>query len=112
MKDELNEKASTKGIAVRRYIYREYWNEEETYTSYSNMIHTPEDKKVSQWMFLRDMICEAGIEDGEEFEITINRTDNRPFPNRIWKLVRPGTYEPVERKTSKQEERIPWRRDI
>lgn len=80
----------------QRYIYRDYWNAEQTHRPYCNEIHDLKDEKLFQLYHLEPLFTKAGIADGDEIEIIVRKTGNRPFGNRIWKLIEPHRYGPVD----------------
>jgi len=82
---------------TRKFLYREYKNSEETHSPYINMLHTLEDKEEFQLSNFEEEFQKIGVQDGEVIKITIRRTREKPFPNRIWKLTAPHTYSPVEK---------------
>lgn len=84
-------------VASKRFLFREYWNMEENFRPYRNMLHSLEDVDICQMSQLSELMEAAGLKDGDEIEITVRATGNRPFPDRIWKHVGPHRYEPVER---------------
>lgn len=83
--------------ASQRYLYRDYQNADESFAPYSNMLHTLGDVYVAQATVLEQLFVAAGAQDGDEIEITVRVTGQKPFPGRIWKLTKPHTYEPVDR---------------
>lgn len=74
-------------------VYTEYHSGD--HTPYTCMIRDRNDKDVGQFSELKSMFRDAGIDDGDEFEITIRRTGNRPFENTRIELVKAHTYERV-----------------
>lgn len=91
-------------VASKRFLFREYWNHEEDFRSYRNLLHSLGDDYLSQISQLGELMEAAGIKDGDEIEITVRATGNRPFPGRIWKHVGPHRYEPVERSATTNSE--------
>lgn len=89
---------------VISFIYRNYWVDE-TQSSYGGVLHSMSDDRDKSFQLyqLSRELDELGIEDGEILEITLRRIKKKPFPNRIWKLVKPHTYAPVEKPVSKSE---------
>lgn len=77
---------------TRIYVYRDYFSGD--HRPYQGMIHDDEDVKVDKHSLLFDMCRYLGIQDGDEFEITIRKTGNRPFSTR-WQLVAPSIYRPM-----------------
>ena len=83
-------------IARRCFIYRNYWNEDESHRPYRNMLHDGNDKRCGLATEIESMFADAGAVDGDEVEIIIRCTGNRPFGGRIWKLLKAHTYGPVD----------------
>jgi hypothetical protein len=83
--------------ASQRYLYRNYLNADESFAPYRNMLHTLTDEFVTQASVLESLFEAAGVRDGDEIEIVVRVAGGGPFPNRIWKLTKPHTYEPVDR---------------
>ena len=79
-----------------KFIYRHYWNEDETHAFYQNMLHTTDDKKFAQVSQLEKLFEAADVKDGDEIEIIVRKTGNRPF-DKIWKSTAPHVYSPVEK---------------
>lgn len=77
---------------TQTYVYRDYFSGE--HRPYQAMLHDDEDTKVDKHAMIFDMCRYLGIQDGDEFEITIRKTGNRPFNTR-WQLVAPNIYRPV-----------------
>ena len=51
------------------------------------------DEQLSKIDVLDTLILESGAIDGDEIEITVRRTGQRPFGDRKVRLVKPHTYE-------------------
>lgn len=81
----------------RTFIFRNHWNENETHCPYQNILHDKNDKEVCQLSQLEDLFDAAEVKDGDEIEIIVRKTGKRPFGARIWKLLEPHKYGPVER---------------
>lgn len=75
---------------MAKYIMFNYWSG--NHSPYINRIHRLDGSEVSLSSLLEKLLNEAGIQDGDEFEITITRTGNRPFGNRRMILQEPYRY--------------------
>lgn len=80
----------------RRFIFRNHRNNEQSHCPYQNMIHDLNDAQLFQMSEFAQCFVEAGVKDGDEIEIIIRRTGKRPFGDRIWKLLSPHIYGPVD----------------
>lgn len=80
-----------------KFIYREYWNEDETHAFYENILHTADDEKFAQVSELKRLFEAAEVEDGDEIEITVKKTGRRV--DAVWKYTAPHTYSKVEKKS-------------
>ncbi len=79
------------------YVVTDYWDKGCAHRPYTSVLHTPgTDGHVDRAAALRDAIEAAGAVDGDEIEIIVRKTGNRPFGNRRMRLVRPHTYEREE----------------
>ena len=83
-----------KGISTATMVYNDY------YAEYGHVLYKAEarnhsDEPVGQLSCLLSMFEQAGIEDGDEFELIIRKTGNRPFDGTRIELVAPHTYERV-----------------
>lgn len=71
------------------------------HTPYRDILHDPEtDDQLAQANEpLRGMLRELGAEDGDELEIVVRKTGNRPFEGTIWALTEAHKYERVDAET-------------
>lgn len=69
-----------------KFVYRDYWNEEQNHNPYTDMIHDLNDRKVLQLNSALHHLYPDDLKDGDEIEITITKTGNRPFGDRriVW----------------------------
>lgn len=75
---------------MAKYIMFHYWSG--NHNPYTHCIHKTSGAAVSDSGLLERLLDEAGVQDGDEFEITVTRTGNRPFGNRRVILQEPHTY--------------------
>ena len=75
-----------------KFVYRDYWDGE--HNPYTDNIHDLKDEDICQ--LPRELRClwPEDIKDGDEIEITITKTGNRPFGDRRIILQKPHTYGP------------------
>ncbi len=75
-------------------VLTDYWSEGGVgHRSYRGVWRTTDDAEADT-NELHDRLCEeAGVQDGDEFEVTIKKTGRRPFGDRRVRYVRPHTYE-------------------
>lgn len=79
--------------ASERFINRDYWSGD--HRPYRNVLHDLSDKPAD-WFAVRErLFAEAGIRDGDVFEVIVRRTGERPFST-VWRRTKPHVYEPVE----------------
>jgi hypothetical protein len=57
------------------------------------MLHDAHDDDGPQASFLEKLFREAGVKDGDEFELLVRKTGRRPFGDRKVRLVKPHSYE-------------------
>ena len=62
-----------------KFVYRDYWDGE--HNPYKGIIHNPNDDCIQNTDLL-DSLFPNGLKDGDEIEITITKTGNRPFGDR------------------------------
>lgn len=89
-------KQVTPGEGTGRFIYRDYWNSKQSERPYQGVIHGNDDEPIDIQTALEAMLADAGMQDGDEFELVVRRTGKRPYSDRIWKKTAPHIYEPVE----------------
>lgn len=78
----------------RSIVLTVYWSGE--HVSYRNKLHdgvTDEDLGQVQPRVLQELLEESGAVDGDEIEIVVRKTGQRPFGDRKVRLIRPHTYE-------------------
>jgi hypothetical protein len=81
---------SNQNISTRTWVYVDFWSGD--HRPYCNVVRTVEDEEIGQMSNLSSLFQEAGLDDGDEFEITIRKTGNRPFGDRKVRLVEPHKY--------------------
>lgn len=81
------------GESREKFICRDYWSG--NHRPYQNVWHNLEDSRFNQYEMWDRLMKEAGVKDGDEFEIIIRKTGRRPFST-IWRLVEPHIYQAVE----------------
>lgn len=89
------------GSSVRRWVRCHYWSHDRpNYAPYCDVIFDSAGDgevdgggKVGQMPLLRELLDEAGLEDGDEFELVIRKTGRRPFGDRRVVWTRAHTYE-------------------
>jgi len=94
----------------RSLVLTEYWSG--SHRTYSNMLRdgdTDEDLGQIRSDVLCELIAESGVVDGDEIEITICRTGQRPFGDRKVKLTKPHLTKPhtYEREPPIEEKKLP-----
>lgn len=73
-------------------VVTHYWELGKKHTPYTWTLRTPDnDMEMDMSDLLASMIKHSGAEDGDEIEIIVRKTGNRPFGDR--KFVRVGPYE-------------------
>jgi len=77
----------------KTFVLTDYWNERRDHRPYRNHLHEPKtDELVSDQSALEAAINEAGAIDGDEIEIIVRKTGNRPFGDRKVVLAEPHVY--------------------
>jgi hypothetical protein len=85
-------------VTTPTYVVTDYWDADYAHRPYTSALHTPgTDGHMDRAAALHDAIEAAGAVDGDEIEIIVRKTGNRPFGNRRMRLTRPHTYEREER---------------
>jgi hypothetical protein len=69
--------------AVVRTMRRDYWDEECRNRIAVCRTHDPETDRPQHFL-LSNMLEEAGIQDGDEYEIVVTATDRKPHGHRRW----------------------------
>lgn len=93
----------TRAQAKRTYVRRDYRSPGESgdHLSYLGMVHDANDRRVDLAGMLtgsagvdgaRGLFEDAGVRDGDAFEISVRRTGSRPFRDRWVILQEPGRY--------------------
>ena len=94
--DEVPAEPSGGGAAAgARVVRRDYWSG--GHRSYRGRVHDPvTDESLHHDDVLRGLLEEAGAYDGDEVEVVVRRTGERPFGRRIFAWTEPHEYAPVE----------------
>lgn len=79
--------------AKKKLVWCCLWNETKTHTPYRNVMRSHDDQDIGQFSVLDDLFREADIQDGDEVEIIVKKTGNRPFGDKAIVYVKPHTYE-------------------
>lgn len=90
-----------------RFVYRDYWNEDQSHRPYRDMMHNSNDDNVFQLNEALHDLYPDDLKDGDEIEITITKTGNRPFGDRriVWQkahIYDAETDEQMKERTNKQ----------
>lgn len=94
----LDEKARSDGggnatvPVTARLVATDYWSGSDR--PYRGVFHDRNtDERLDVWKTLHQLLESAGVTDGDEVEITVCKTGERPFGDRRVRLVAPHTYE-------------------
>lgn len=82
--------------AKRRLLVRDYWCESFRHRPYKTLLHELDDTRCEGYP-LKELIEQAGAVDGDEIEITVRVTGDRPVGDLRWHLTAPHTYGPEKR---------------
>jgi hypothetical protein len=82
-----------------RYVVT-HWYATDTALSYDHQLHDGEELPVAPGRALREAMLRAGVEDGDEIEISVTKTGQRPYGSRRFVLVRTGIYEREPRESN------------
>lgn len=79
--------------AKLKLLLRDYWSGD--HRPYQGMAHTVEGVLLRQlpWEIFGKLLEQAGVKDGDVFELTIRKTGERPFGDRRIVYTKPHTYE-------------------
>ena len=85
--------------SYRRFMRRDYWmvmpdGRLVPMPDIRGCIHEPEEDRVASLNSMVAMLDEAGVNDGDEFEILITRTGHRPHGDRRFVMDRWGETRP------------------
>lgn len=74
-----------------KFVYRDYWDKE--HNPYTDNLHNLKDEDL-RYVDIFKSLWPKDIKDGDEVEITITKTNNRPFGDRRIILQKPHIYGP------------------
>lgn len=77
----------------RKLVLADFWDKGHGHRPYRGVLRTSGDREASAGDVVRDLCVRAGVHDGDEFEISVQRTGRRPFGDRRMHWVSPHTYE-------------------
>jgi hypothetical protein len=90
---EPGEKVTEEPIVIKAVVTH-YWNKERNHTPYRWILRTPDnDMGLDRRDMIESMVKHLKANDGDEIEITIRKTGQRPFGDRKFVWVRPHEYE-------------------
>lgn len=90
---EPGEKVTEEPIIIKAVVTH-YWNKEQDHTPYRWLLRTPDnDMELDRRDMFDSMVKHIGAKDGDEIEISIRKTGQRPFGDRKFIWVRPHEYE-------------------
>ena len=76
-----------------KLAFSHYWNSDFTHTPYMHVMFDPETKQeVSLDSIVEKMLDLTDAQEGDEFEITISKTGQRPFGDRRMFLFKAHNY--------------------
>ena len=77
-----------------KFVYRNYWDKGHKHNPYTDILHNSKDKDAGRYVDIFKSLWHEDLKDGDEVEITVMKTGNRPFGNRRIILQEPHIYGP------------------